>query len=127
MNYIIKPGKWVVIATYPTPNSFIRPHLTKHINFFTNDNFVFRGKAVFDLNIVDSPLVIFLNGSWWGFRKGYNILITIPENIANLNMKKPPPKEVPKIIPFENMYSPISDRISFEEWLKKIGYMEEIK
>lgn len=115
------------MATYPNPNSFIRPHLTKHLNIFTSNDLVFRGKDIFDFNIENSPLVIFLDGAWWGFRRGYNILVIIPENISNLNMKKiPPKKEVPKIVPFENMYTATSQRVSFDEWLKLIGYEEKL-
>lgn len=125
MNYIIKPGEWIVMATYPSPNSFIRPHLTKHLNIFTSNDLVFRGKDIFDFNIENSPLVIFLNGAWWGFRKGYNILIIIPKNISNLGIKKILPKIKP-IVPFENMYTTTSQRMSFDEWLKEINYEEKL-
>jgi len=121
MNYIIKSGEWAVAATYPVSNrSFIRPHLTKHANIFTDDDLLFKGKDIFDMNIVGSPVEIFTDGSWWGFRKEHNILIIIPENISNSGMKKTPPKPQPKLIPFENMY--VEKRMSFDDWLKEINY-----
>lgn len=118
MNYIIKPDVCVVIASYPTLTT-VTPYVTTKTTIFTSDDMIFKGKDIFDDKIKNTVLAALADYGYYGFRKQSMIMAIRPENIASLNLKqKLPPK--PSIIPFSNMIT--EKRMSFDEWLKKIGY-----
>jgi len=121
MNYIIKAGTQIVIATYPSPHCFVRSHLTIRINIFTEDDIIFRDAVCLDLNVKSSCLMIpFISTGWIGFLKNYNILIITPDNLDGIvRTTKPTPKQSTQK-PFLNMKK--EKRTSFDEWLKSIEY-----
>ena len=117
MNYIIKPDVCVVVASYPTGTK-IKSYVTTKTTIFTSDNLVFRGNEFYDDKIKTTALAALADCGYYGFRKQFMLMAIRPENIASLKKQKPP--KPPSIIPFSNMI--IEKKISFDTWLKKIGY-----
>lgn len=117
MKYIIKPDVCVVVASYPTLTS-VTPYVTTKTTIFTSDDIIFKCKDIFDDKIKNTFLAALADWGYYGFKKQSMIMAIRPENIASLNIKQKPPK--PTIIPFSNMIT--KKRISFDEWLKEIGY-----